>query len=489
MKQGKRSKQIVVLLAFMLVFVLFGNAQSSLIYYHTKDQFNTSNYNPAFLTGMQKFTFSIFPLAGMSVGYNNQEVIMDVMTRSLNGDQTNEDFNDIFNSLVAQELFFMNYETNLLQLGYNSEVGSFNFRVKENVLLATDFKGELSDFLMSPTFRTLAIGRPQLFAAEALHYREYSLGFARELVKNKLTVGLRAKLYLGKSVLFSEVSGVMRPTDNTYSLQVEGPMKLSIPANPTFQDGVIKDLNLAKDFDIVNYITNTANFGSGVDLGLTYKITPEIELSVSVTDLGRINWKKNINTLMFNDEFLVPEENIEIELNDKGEPVLTKMIDKPISDSINFSMRIDETPFSTPLPTTFFAGVKYQLNPKLNVGIVERYIRTKGLNHNSILLTANFQANKKLTIITGYSMIGNSYSNIPLALLYKWDGGQTFFGTDNLLSVIFPSSSEFSGITFGTCFYLFRGKVKYEEPIDYRPFFKPKKVKARTRKGLIFNNG
>ena len=192
---------------------------------------------------------------------------------------------------------------------------------------------------------------------------------------------------------------------------------------------------------------------------------------------------------MFNDEFLVPEENIEIELNDKGEPVLTKMIDKPISDSINFSLIIDETPFSTPLPSTFFAGVKYQLNPKLNVGIVERYIHVKGLSHNSILLTANYQANKKLTIITGYSIIGNSYSNIPLALLYKWNGGQTFFGTDNLLSFIFPTSSEFSGITFGTCFYLFRGKVKYEEPIDYRPFFKPKKVKSRTRKGLIFNNG
>lgn len=488
MKQGTRSKQIVLLLTLMSVFVLLGNAQTGLIYYHTKNQFNSSNYNPAFLTAMQKFTFSIFPLAGMGVGYNNQEVIMDVMTRSLNGNQTNEDFKDIFNSLVEQELFFLNYETNLLHLGYNSDIGSFNFRIKENVLLATDFKGELSDFLMSPTFSTLAIGRPQLFAAEALHYREYSLGFARELIRNKLTVGLRTKLYLGKSILVSNVLGVMRPTDNTYSLQIEGPMKLSIPANPTFQNDVIEDLNLAKDFDIVNYVTNTANFGAGIDLGFTYKITPEIELSASVTDWGKINWKKNINTLLFNDEFVVPEENIEIELNENGEPVLTKIIEKPISDSINFSLKIDRTPFSTPLPATFFAGLKYQLNPKLNVGIVERYISTKGLNHNSISLTANYQANKKLTIITGYSIIENSYNNIPLALLYKWDGGQTFFGTDNLLSLLFPSSSEFSGITFGTCFYLFRNKVKYEEPLDYRPFFRPKKLKERNKKGLIFNN-
>ncbi len=488
MKQGKRSKKIVLLLTLISVFVLMGNAQTSLIYYHTKDQFNSSNYNPAFLTATQKFTFSIFPLAGMSVGYNNQEVILDVMTRTLSGDQTNEDFKDIFNSLVAQELFFLNYETNLLHLGYNSEVGSFNFRIKENVLLATDFKGELSDFLMSPTFSTLAIGRSQLFAAEALHYREYSMGFARELIRNKLTVGLRAKLYLGKSILLSDVSGVMRPNGNTYSLQIEGPMKLSIPANPTLRDDVIEDLNLAKDFDIVDYITNTSNFGTGLDLGFTYKVTPEIELSASVTDWGRINWNKNINTLIFNDEFLVPEGNIEIELNEQGVPVITKIIDKPISDSINFSLIIDETPFNSVLPTTFFAGLKYQLNPKFNVGIVERYIRTKGLNHNSISLSANYQANKKFTILTGYSIIGNSYRNVPLALLYKWDGGQTFFGTDNLLSFLFPSSSEFSGITFGTCFYLFRDKVKYKDPLDYRPFFRPKKLKERNKKGLIFNN-
>ncbi|MDP2112889.1 MAG: hypothetical protein Q8K69_02400 [Bacteroidota bacterium] len=49
----------------------------------------------------------------------------------------------------------------------------------------------------------------------------------------------------------------------------------------------------------------------------------------------------------------------------------------------------------------------------------------------------------KLSIITGYSIIGNSFSNIPIAILYKRDGGQTYFGTDNLLSFLFPSFQIF----------------------------------------------
>ncbi|MDO8930088.1 MAG: hypothetical protein Q7W54_14020 [Bacteroidota bacterium] len=83
----------------------------------------------------------------------------------------------------------------------------------------------------------------------------------------------------------------------------------------------------------------------------------------------------------------------------------------------------------------------------------------------------------KLSIITGYSIIGNSFSNIPIAILYKRDGGQTYLGTDNLLSFLFPSFSDFSGISFGTCFYLFTGKVKYKDPLEYLPFFKRKKPK------------
>ena len=482
MKLEVTIKQIVVLLALLSVISLLGNAQSNLVFYHAEDQFNTSNFNPAFLTTQHEFTFSIFPLAGMSFGFNNQEVIKDVMTQFLQGSQTTEDFKGVFNSLVKQNLFFLNYETNLLSLGYNSDFGSFSFRIRENVLLMTDFKGDLSDFLMSPTFQNMAIDQPQLFGAEAIHYREYSLGYAKDIIKDKLSVGARAKIYYGKSILFSEVSGKIIERADTFYTQIAGPMRLSIPANPDFEDGYLRDLNLANDFDFGGYITNARNIGVGIDFGFKYKVTPEIELSASVIDLGRIKWKQNINTLIFNDEYPFPEENIDIKINENGVPVLTKFNDKPLADTISFSLTLDETAFSKPLPTTIYAGLKYQVNPKLQIGVVDRFSKTKGLNYNSFSLTAHYTANKKLSIITGYSIIGNSFANIPIAILYKRDGGQTYLGTDNVLSFL-SKSSDFSAISFGTCFYLFTGKVKYKDPIEYLPFYKERKPKLFSKKG------
>jgi len=479
-----RIKQIVVLLALMSAFSILGNAQSNLVFYNEDEQFNASNFNPAFLTSQKKFTFSIFPLAGMTFGFNNQEVIKDVMTQFLKGDQTTQEFKGVFNSLVDQDLFFLNYETNLLSLGYNSDFGSLNFRIKENVLLMTDFKGDLSDFLMSPTFQIMAIDHPQLFGAEALHYREYSLGFAKEIIKDKLSVGGRAKIYYGKSILFSEVSGKIIERSDTFFTQISGPMRLSIPANPDFNNGILRDLNLAKEFEVGNYITNARNIGVGIDLGFKYKITPEIELSASVVDLGSIKWKQNINTLLFNDEYPFPEDNIDVKIDANGIPVLTKFNDKPLADTIAFKLTLDETAFSKPLPTNIYVGLKYQVNPKLNIGVVNLFSKNKGLNYNSFSLTAHYEATPKLTIITGYSILGNSFSNLPLAVLYKREGGQTYFGTDNLLSFLFPSFSEFSGISFGTCFYLFRAKsIKYQDPLEYLPFYKRKKPKLFSRKG------
>ncbi|MDP2888645.1 MAG: DUF5723 family protein, partial [Bacteroidota bacterium] len=163
-----------------------------------------------------------------------------------------------------------------------------------------------------------------------------------------------------------------------------------------------------------------------------------------------------------------------------GVPVLSKNFDRPLADTMNFSLQIDETAFSQSLPTIFYAGLKYQVNPKLNIGAVNRFSKTKGLNYNSFSLTAHYEATPKLSIITGYSIIGNSFSNIPIAILYKRDGGQTYLGTDNVLSFLLKSS-EFSGISFGTCFYLFRGKVKYKDPLEYLPFFKRKKSKLFSK--------
>jgi hypothetical protein len=140
------------------------------------------------------------------------------------------------------------------------------------------------------------------------------------------------------------------------------------------------------------------------------------------------------------------------------------------------------------MPVSFFGGIQYQLNPKVNIGIVDRFIQKKDMSYNSLSLTGVFDVKKNIKVTTGYAILGNSYTNVPLAITYSWDAGQYFVGTDNFLSFLFPSVSDFAGITFGMSFFLFRNRTIYKDH-EYLPFYKEKKMYSVNRTGMIKSNG
>lgn len=484
MNMGIKIKRRTVLLALVSIFVLSANAQSSLVFYHNQDQFNSSDCNPAFLNSQKDFTFSIFPLSGVSVGYNNQKIVNEMLRKILRGDSIENAMEDVFNSLSKEGLFYQRFESSLLSFGYsNSNIGSFNFRIKEVEQLINNFKGNFSEFITDPTFRTLAINQPQSFPVNAIYYREYSLGYAREMIKDKLFVGARVKVYFGKAAALSEVEGMLtKDNENTFYLNTKGAVKLSFPINIELNAQTIPSgATLTDDFTAANFLLNSKNIGTGIDFGINYKINHLMSISLSVVDLGKINWKNNLNTIHYKGKYEFPFDYIDAV---KGN-ILTK---KPnfSTDSLQlfdmFKSDIGEESFSTQMPVNIYFGLQYQLNPKIIAGVVDRYIRLKGLSHHSISFSASYDVRKDITMTSGYSIIGNSFVNLPLAFLYKWNSGQSYIGFDNVLSMLFPSFSEFSGITFGTCFYLFRDKTKDTKQLEYLPFYQPKKTKHITKK-------
>ena len=486
MKITRKIKLIVGLLAAISLFGLHGNAQSNLVFYHNHEQFNSSDFNPAFLTSQQNFTLGIFPISGMNVGYNNQAVIKDMVFQFIAGNQTQEDFTTVFNSLLTHDLFFQRLEMPILYFAYQSDLGSFDFRIKEIEQIASDFKGDFSSFLSTPEFKTLMLNQRQSFSASAFYYREYSVGFGKEIIKNKLNIGIRAKLYFGKSNLISEVEGGIERNNNQIFLKTFGQARLTVPFDLFQEDSLLSSATMSDDFTIANYLFNTKNMGGGIDLGFSYQITPQLEFSASIIDLGKINWNHDVNTMGFKGNHLFPDQYI----LPSAENYVTKTPDfSTDKENMNdlFKIAIEQAPYSTTLPATFYAGLNYQLNSSVNIGLVNRFISSKNLNQNSFSFTASYKVNRKLVINSGYSIIGNAYSNLPFALLFNRESSQSFIGTDNLLSFVSPSS-DFSGITFGTCFFLFKHSSKYKPQLDYLPYFKEKKPKSKSNKGLIYNN-
>jgi len=470
----------------MSILVFESKAQTNMAFYPIENQFNSSGYNPAFLTSDAQFTFSIFPLAGTNIGFNNQKEIQNLMSKLLSGVNNDDEYIDIVKSMVGRPTFNQKLESELLTFTYRSQFGFLNFRIMESVAFSASVKGPVSEFMILPETKSVVVDEVQNIPAQIMHYREYSLAYSLPQENRKLSAGIRAKLYFGKSVFSSEISGAIRNQGGSYALKTWGKGYISIP-----EDSVTNSYgstnSLPSISSIGSYVLNSGNPGIGVDLGLKYKITPKLSASLSVIDLGKIFWKTNLNSKIFDGEYPFKDTSIDPSFED-GVEVITKTSDSvSFTNSFSnvFNLSYVKSRFSTPLPVTVYAGLSYQVKPTINISLVNRFIQLKDMNHNSFSIFAKFDISKKLTVNTGYSIIGNAYNNIPLAIQLNRDFGQIYVGTDNLLAFVVPSVSEFSGLTFGTCFYLFRKRDLYDLPTETAPFHKPKKVKKVRNSGRI----
>jgi hypothetical protein len=458
--------------AILLLFFVFGKAQTSLVFYHLNNQFNASNYNPAFLTGQNQFSFSFFPLGGSSVIFDDQKLIRRITDMANEKNFTDDFYIEIMNTISDRSLINQNLESTLLTANLQTKIGNFNFRVNEKGLLSIAPEGSLIQRAYDNSLITFPITELQRLPAEASHYREYSLAYARSTHDNKLSYGMRAKLIFGKSSIDSELEGRVHNTSGIYTFNSENNIQISYPGgNESPRDHLGK------------YLFHNKNIGLAVDLGLFYKPNSEVTLSISLLDFGRIKWNSNLQSRNLENILLngVSETGGAISFN-PNEINIVELFQENLEKTAN------QTSYRTPLPRTIFAGADYRISQQLRLGLVDRYISSEDFSQNSMSLTANFAFNSKFTIVSGYSIIGERLINLPFAFQYNWKFGQSYLGTDNLVSFFAPASDGVTALTFGTCFYIFTRQTKYKDPLKLEPFHREKKAKPRSRSGLIDGN-
>ena len=472
----------------MVVFVLDSKSQTGFEFYPLENQYNSSSYNPAFLSSIGQFTFSVFPFAGTSLGYNNQNEVQQLVKKLISGTNKEVEYIDLAKIMVDRPTYNQRLENELLSFTYRAKDGFWNFRISENAFFSASVNGPVSLFMIKPEVKSVAVGLIQKVPALILHYREYSVGYSTPEDHRNLSLGIRAKLYYGKAAFSSGISGSVNELGGTYYLKMIGTGKMSMPESNTMNDdGSITTTPSLSGSSVGKYLMNSGNPGFGIDLGAKYQFTSKFSASASIIDLGAINWKKNLNSKNFNGDFFFKSWSIQPSV-ENGIRMITKTADSiSFTDDVSslFKVKPSNRPFSTPMPVTFYAGLNYTLTPMVQLNLTDRFIRIKRMNHNSFSMTANIELSKRFTLNTGFATIGNAYDNIPLALLYNPDFGQIYFGTDNLLSLIAPESSEYTGFSFGMCFYIFRKRDLYEKPTDDFPYRRPKKVKKVENTGRI----
>ncbi len=408
------------------------------------------------------------------------------MTKIISGQNpANDYYMNVLETMANKSMFNQNIESAMLNFTYRSKVGFLNFRIKDVQTFSASAKGDLTKFILKEESQSAVIDEIQYLPTQAIHYREYSLGYSYKSPMNKFSAGIRAKLYFGKAAMFSSLYGSINNESGNYVLNTTGELNLSFPQSTNPTSSGAPDITKISGSKIANYLLNTGNPGFGVDLGINYRFTPNLSLSMSVIDLGKINWNNNLSSRYFDPytlpvlSFIVPTlEPLEIIKKD-GYKYYTKLPTYLNEGSI-------PTSFSRSLPLTIYAGIKYRIKPNLTISFTDRYLLVKNLSYNSLSVTATIDVNKKMSINTGYSIIGDSYFNLPVAFLLKKDFGQMYFGTDNIASFLLPSIFDYASFSCGTCFYLFKNRdSKNSFSPDENPFYKSRIIKKDRKSGLI----
>ncbi len=412
---------------------------------HLMNNIQQASYtNPAFRprNNIHITLAPIFP--SVQVGFNNSGFTYNQIVSQVETDENGQKTLDIGklyrNTKVGKRSFAnMNASLDLLAVSFRTGNARFSFNVTErfqarmgysDALLRTAVEGNVPG-------ETIDLGGYWL---RGMHYREIGLGYNRKTLEDgKLVIGGRLKTLFGLGNVTTRRANYRITTGSEADLYA-----LTMEADMLMQTSGMEAL----DDDITPYITNTKNFGMGVDLGATYQLNEELSFSGSIINLGFINWKSDVmnqrseGSFRFEgveDEDLLTGGGFEIDLTE-------------LTDSIAgaFEVTEDSASYTTGLPTQMYLTGHYRLAPntKASATVYTDYI---GSFRRGLSLGISQQVGRWLQAAATYSVQSRSFNNLGLGFTITTGpkGLQLYCVTDNLIAVLNPGAARVANFRTG----------------------------------------
>ncbi len=346
------------------------------------------------------------------------------------------------------------------------EIFSFGFKVKKNYFnfSATEkisFRFAYPKDLISLAWKGNGqfIGETADFSGigvNAIHYREYAVGYARD-INNKLCVGGRFKYLQGFANIYTKHNDVtvdINENDFAHTAHTNFLVNVYLPnsiLDSTAHDSI--DNNDPK-FDFKDYIMNGDNKGYGIDLGASYKYNDKFSFGLSVLDFGGIKWVPGEQSTTKNygnnlDEFTFDGIDIQQFFN-KNDSIIDEKLNT-ILDSLADIFKIKETGNSywSPLTTKIYLTGIYALTPHDKVGLLIRSDIFNKQLHPSFTVSYNKWFANMFSAAVSYSVQNRSYANIGFAMALNLGPWQTYVASDNIYALFKPTGTRSFNIHFG----------------------------------------
>lgn len=427
--------------------------------------------NPALHNDSSTVVIGLPGLSGMYFDFNSGFAVNDLIHKGTGrlADSLVVDIDRFYNALQPTNSIEQHFSIPLFYLGIRSKKSFFSFGITEKQVAQFTFAKDLVAFIKDGNAaymgKNFDLGDMDM---DAFYYREFALGYSNELIKNKLTVGVKAKLLYGKFAMQTERMNLKVETaaDASYlNLSSDMKINLSAPVTPEFDDdGYFNGMN-GDDVDPVDFMLQKGNTGMAFDLGAVYKLTPKITLSGSIIDIGKVSFKKNLISLNHVSTYKWEGIDFSKSMDDSKEDYVDPsdlMEDEMKKIEQSFKPKESEfgsETFDMKIPMKIYLGGTYEVSKNFNLGILDRMYKNGDFSQNTVTLSANTMLGNFLSLTGSYSMIGKSTSNVGVGMAIRMGFMQIYFVGDNLLAVANPAKTDYANLRFGMNF-LFGRKHK-----------------------------
>ena len=361
--------------------------------------------------------------------------------------------------------------TDYLSISANIEVINFGYRLNDRTYLNAGFYEELdlTGYFPKDVVQLILngnskhINRPFDFSqikAQADLLGVLHVGFSYKL-NSKLNLGARLKLYSGGLNISSlENSGTFTTREgggNIYQHDINS-MDVQIHTSGLYKDKT-DSLSITSKEVFKNSFFG-ANRGVGIDVGFTYHITPQTQISGSILDIGYIDFEKNIKNIIYKGNYIFDGVNIDANASEPTDYWQT------LKDDFNENVKQERNfeKYSAWRPIKWNGAFSYSFGNKVTqdcfvnnykqyydttVG-AQMHVISKPLK-DLVSLTAFYekQFGDNIQTKVTYTMDDYSLSNFGLAVSAKFGKFQWYGMIDNIFEIAKIADSRYVSFQTG----------------------------------------
>ena len=446
----KKIYKIIVSGLFISLFLFSNNksiAQKDILYF-LREAPQVTQYNPAITPCSNFYLSCMFGATGMGVhtsGFSYHDLIHKHPTYS---DSLQLDLEGFRSQLSDNNFINFNYDMDLLGFGFKIGKNYFSYDLSLTLDARVNFSKGIFDLILEGSGANN--GNIRLLDGHLLEVNSYitnAIGYSRQ-INDRLSVGGKAKLLLGIANIHTNDANLELNFKDNEKISAHG--ELDILTSNIFGDLSITSLlkeNASADFIVpenLDTILNHAmdNRGLSFDIGASYRLLKNLELSVSVVDVFNfISWNTHTSQIINNKPF----EEIVFEGITSGIDSIETNFETQINslvDSISSALdiRTQNIPsYTTHLPAKIYFGATYNFgkvnylhalfNTKIGAGrIYDTHIslfyslhtRFLSLSLGNMFISTNLfnpRALISLKLGTGQIYVGGIFTQIKISTL------------------------------------------------------------------------